>query len=196
MKKVHLSKKFDFTVPEQVISSLWNIASYVEKNPVNPTGKSIQMWECQTNSNKDLLLNKESMSEVSSGMPLENKIEFFKLRNKWAFDNEDTAIVDSFLKQHFTSYFQFRIDRMAANYELNWHAYHAYPRVFIPMHDNKCVFKIKNNNEQQTLKFDLGTCWMWDVREHHYVHNDSPEARTMALFCIDPAVEKIADIFV
>ncbi len=190
MKKIHLSKKFNFTVPEQVISSLWNIASYIEKNPINPTGPSLHQWECQTNSDEELVLN------TGPGLRLENKVEYFKLRNKWAFDNEDTAIVDSFLKQHFSSYFQFRIDRAVANHEVDWHAYHSYPRVFIPMHDNNCVFKIKNNKEQQTLKFDLGTCWMWDVREYHYVFNDSPEPRTMALFCIDPAVEKIADIFV
>lgn len=189
MRKIHLAKKFDFHVPDTVISALWNIYKKSQilelenSNISNKHGNCINVIELQTNKN----------------LPTDHmKIEFYKLRNQWKFVDDDILLVDAFLKQHFSSAFMFRIDTMMANSLLTWHSMHLYPRVFISMHENKCNFFIKNKELQNlTLQFSPGTCWMWDVREQHMVDNtEANEDRVMACFSIDPAVETIADIFI
>ena len=193
MKKIYLQKKFDFVVPNDVIQSLWNMHT-LQPRPWH--GRSIK------NKDEDSIF----VTEFQTSPMLETKsfatkrsidIEFYKIRNKWIFNNSDTELVNNFLSQYFNSFFQFRIDILLAGKQLNWHDSHPYPRVFIPMHENVCKFSIKNNVEQSSNIYNLNECWMWDVREMHRVDNtSSPNDRIMACFSIDPAIEYKADIFV
>ena len=105
-------------------------------------------------------------------------------------DNKDTEVVREFLDRNFSSHWQFRIDVLYANSELSWHDCHPYPRVFIPMHENKGEFTIKHLGKNITNSYQPPECWFWDVRKLHMVANkDLENPRIMACFNIDPDLE-------
>ena len=192
MKSIYLQCKLSFTVPDYVINSLWNIHNKYNTSYGNHTvttnghKNSIVISEFMVPRDKKLLENKDSVHFV----------EHHKLRTEWLFIDDDIIVVDKFIKQHFSSAFQFRIDRLLARQMQGWHANHPYPRVFIPMHENICRFKIKANTESFDNLYNLGECWMWDVRQLHMVDNTkSDQDRVMALFDIDPAIETNTEIF-
>ena len=196
MKTLRLTKKFDFVVPQNVIDALWKMYNKYESEHgsdysiiKNANKDSIVISEMQLPKNKDLL--------KGDGMKQSKFIENFKLSTEWVFYDDNVKLVEYFVKQHFSSAFQFRMDKLLAGCSLGWHDKHPYPRVFIPMHDNNCQFMIKNKTESQNNIYRLGECWMWDVRELHSVDNThSSTDRIMACFNIDPEFEKNTDIFV
>lgn len=119
-------------------------------------------------------------------------LEMQKRTVDWLFVNDDIINIKNFLGSNFNSYFQFRIDKLSANSMLGWHNGHPYPRVFIPLHENKTEFLGRKSNDVESKFFLKNECWYWDVREWHKVVNHSDEDRYMALFNIDPSIEKIA----
>lgn len=192
MRKIYLQKKFDFIVPDQVIEALWNMyRKGLEKNLIvgslmNNNEPSVEVMEIMTNKNKALIDKSHA-----------TQIEIHKLRNVWEFIDDDVILVEKFITQHFSTCYQFRFDKLYSDKLLGWHAHHTYPRVFIPMHENNCRFMIYNSTEKLSNIYQLGTCWMWDVRENHQVDNTGNDNdRIMACFSIDPAIESKADIFV
>ena len=201
-KSIFLQKKLDIVVPSYVIQSLWNIYRSDEfktcsnsltwnltTSVPNRSGmdSNLIVTDLMTHPNKKLLLDNTVL-----GM---RKQERFKVRRFWEFTNNDTIIVDNFLKKYFNSFFLLRIDTMTAGYKIEYHANHFYPRIFIPMHNRNVLFYSKVGDVVVSNNFELGSCWLWDVRELHAVDNFDSEDRTIACFCIDPEIEKNQEIF-
>lgn len=201
-KPIFLQKKLDITVPQNVIDSLWNIYN---SNQFKQCTNSLS-WDLSTsvpnrNSMDSNLIVTDLMTHNNKNLLKDNTVlgmrnqERFKLRRFWEFTNDDIIIVDNFLKTHFNSFFLFRIDTMRAGYKILYHANHFYPRIFIPMHNRNVVFYSKVDDYVISNNFELGSCWLWDVRELHAVDNFDTEDRVIACFSIDPEIEKNQQIF-
>ena len=196
MKKIFLQKRLDIQVPDSVIQSIWNLYDLSQSS--NYATYPI-MIGTQYNGSMDCVVVTEFQKSISDKTS-ESKIPELPKRKVWICDNDDVKIIDAFIKKHFTSAFMFRVDKMYARTKLNWHKQHSFPKVFIPMHETVTEFMVKINNDESTLhsnKFELGSCWLWDVRQNHSVDNTKSDIdRFMACFCIDPYLETNTQIFV
>jgi hypothetical protein len=195
MKKLQLVTKLPIIVPTSLIDALWKMyerynQEFGETTQIAKNGKedAIFVTEFQVPENKRLL---EVATEKTTP-----SLQLLKHRTEWLFYDEHVKVVDEFVKQNFTSAWQFRIDKLPIGRKLAWHNKHPFPRVFIPMHENTSHFRIKRGAEYHDNIYNLGECWMWDVREWHEVDNTEGSCdRIMACFNIDPAIEQNQHVF-
>jgi hypothetical protein len=201
-KQIFLQKKLDIVVPNYVIDSLWKVYNSEEfKNCSNSLSWNLNASLTNRVSMDNMLIVTDLMTHSNKKLLKDNTVlgmrkqERFKLRRFWEFINDDIKIIDNFLKQYFSSFFLFRIDKMTAGHKILYHANHFYPRIFIPMHNRNVVFYSKVDDFVISNNFTVGSCWLWDVRELHAVDNFDSEDRVIACFSIDPEIETNQEIF-
>ena len=110
----------------------------------------------------------------------------------WLINDTDATIIKEFVNSIFSSAFETRIHAWLGESDLHDY-HHPYPRVFIPVTNDGCVYRIQTkNNQNYSMQFKFGNYYVWDVRERHFVTNSKPLInRLVILFQFDPNKETI-----
>jgi len=125
---------------------------------------------------------------------LEDRVEHLKIFNVWITECPAIVKIRDFLTSHFSSCFHARIANLPAGSYVDIHDPHAWPRIFVPMHDNECDFCIVEDGKLHTARFEVGSMYLFDVRKFHGTFNKGKTDRYMGAFYIDPRVETITKI--
>jgi hypothetical protein len=112
---------------------------------------------------------------------------------EWLIDDADTNIIKDFINSTFSSAIDCRLHIWKNQPKINDPNAHDYPRVFIPVTNNSCQYKVLDSeNKIHSLNFKIGYCYIFDVRHKHFVQNFNPsENRLICCFKFDPNKETI-----
>lgn len=110
--------------------------------------------------------------------------------SKWQIINSDTEIINKFLEDNFNSAMGFRLHMWETFESTIEDVGHDYPRVFIPVTNDHCIYSIMDGPNKYSLNFKIGNCYVWDVRFRHSVMCVRPEVpRLVGIFLFDPKTE-------
>jgi hypothetical protein len=115
-------------------------------------------------------------------------LENHKLSTIWVLDTPEVKIIKQFILSYFVDPFGLRLHVLGANRSLTDDNPHAWPRVFIPASNDDCEYTIVDKQGvKHSMFYKVGKCYMWDVRNPHYVKNHNlTDERVIATFMIDP----------
>lgn len=186
--------KLPFIVPDQVINSIININNTCEL--IGQNNKIMNTFYGGSGTYKNIHYLQRPSDEQISKFKFKNvngedssKVEYFGLSTTWMIENEDIKILKEFIYSYSDSAFGARITTLRSNGMIEDHNPHNKPRLFIPVTNSNCEYMIIKKCIKTKMFFEVGNCYIFDVRNPHFVYNRINEERIVAIFMFDPKKE-------
>ncbi len=182
------------SVPTEIISAFYEALEFCKASTYN---KSLQenwnyySWYLQDINPTHKKLLQDPKWAKNKGLP--DLLSHLKAYDVWIEECPAIVKIKEFITSHFSSCFHTRIANLPGHERVHIHEPHAWPRIFIPLHENQCEFTIVDNGVHKAY-FEVGSMYLFDVRKLHGTHNLSDIDRYMGAFYIDPRIETITNI--